>query len=208
MYDTVFIDWDGTLSKSRFWQQWQNDTQYAALYQTITAELFSDNKDVSRSWMRGELSSEDICHQLASTSDVSNDVILGALRHSCESMIVADGALDKVEELRSLGVKVILATDNMDTFSRWTIPALSLGKKFDGILNSADMGFFKKEKDDTGGSLFFKDYLSTDGLCALIDDSPDNAVVEDFGIKWLAIGDRNIMDWLDYLISATGKAAH
>lgn len=199
MTETIFIDWDGTLSKSRFWEQWRDDTNCSRYYQTISDKLFSDDKPTIDAWMRGELSAEDVCEKLTKVIDLSKDEILEALRVSCESMVVVDSALDKVQHLRQLGKKVIIATDNMDTFSRWTVPALRLDRQFDDIINSASIGSFKKDKTDDGSSLFFRGYLN-DGKYTLIDDSPNADVVEDFGITWLPVDEKTAVDWLDEII--------
>ncbi len=82
-----------------------------------------------------------------------------------------------INQLRATGTKVVLATDNMDSFVRWTIPALGLTNYFDDILDSFSLKALKRDFDEQGNSRFFSGYLSKNNLlptdCVLIDDSPD-----------------------------------
>lgn len=65
----------------------------------------------------------------------------------------------------------MLVTGNMDCFSRFTKPALSLENYFDEIINSYEVG---KLKTDNEGE-FFRDYASQHSIpleeCYVIDDS-------------------------------------
>lgn len=65
----------------------------------------------------------------------------------------------------------------MDSFPRWTVPALTLTEMFDDILDSFTLKAMKGDFDETGKSMFFSDYLSKNnilpGESVLIDDSED-----------------------------------
>jgi beta-phosphoglucomutase-like phosphatase (HAD superfamily) len=80
-----------------------------------------------------------------------------------------------VAQLRRRGVRVVIATDNMDSFSRFTVPALGLSEMFDDILNSFELKALKADCDAGGRSLFFQPYLRAQELapaqCVLIDDA-------------------------------------
>jgi FMN phosphatase YigB (HAD superfamily) len=89
-------------------------------------------------------------------------------------------SIDTVRAIRRSGVLVALATDNMDTFTRWTVPALGLGTLFDAILDSASLGTLKDDLTD-GQSRFFGPWLSANGIApaeaVLVDDSPPRSAV-------------------------------
>lgn len=65
----------------------------------------------------------------------------------------------------------------MDSFPRWTVPALLLKTHFDDILDSHTLKAMKGDMDDSGRSLFFSDYLTKynilPGESLIIDDSED-----------------------------------
>lgn len=67
----------------------------------------------------------------------------------------------------------------MDTFSRYTVPAMKLDKIFDDILSSHHIGYLKDDELLTDTILFFDDYLVENGWsysdAILIDDSPDKS---------------------------------
>lgn len=69
---------------------------------------------------------------------------------------------------------MVVATDNMDTFTRWTVPALGLYDMFDDILCSHEIGCLKKDMIGDR-SRFFGPYLAKHdigiGESVLIDDS-------------------------------------
>ena len=87
--------------------------------------------------------------------------------------------------IRENGIKVVLATDNMDTFERWTVPALELEPLFDGILTSVYCGALKSEIQGDY-SPFFDHYLKQNRVrpteAILIDDSPIDEVVKAIGL--------------------------
>ncbi len=201
---TIFIDWDGTLSGSRFWQQWRDSTDNALRerYAKLTQVLFVDNVAMVNDWMRGKLGAEYICDQLAVTLNMPSFEITQALQKSCEQMVIIEGALTKIAALRQLGNKVAIATDNMDTFSRWTVPMLNLEKAFDAILDSSQIGYLKNERDSHDASLFFGNIING-RTTVLIDDNPDLKNVRDFGMTLLPVGGKSLNDWLDYLLRTT-----
>ncbi|MAG59732.1 hypothetical protein CMO96_03005 [Candidatus Woesebacteria bacterium] len=82
-----------------------------------------------------------------------------------------------VKKLRGKKVKVVIATDNMDSFTRWTAPALNLKPIFDEILSSHELKVTKSAFGKNGESLFFKDYFRKNNIkpqeTVLIDDGED-----------------------------------
>ena len=64
--------------------------------------------------------------------------------------------------------RVVLVTDNMDCFDRFTVPELSLNTVFDDIANSYDHGRLKTEQN---GETFTKYLSGTIAHAMLVDDS-------------------------------------
>jgi FMN phosphatase YigB (HAD superfamily) len=139
--ESIFIDFDGTMSSDKFWSHATPDLQQFAQH-----FFFSSNTAVVDSWMRGFTTSEDINSSLANVVKKSYAKIWKDFVSGCESFRVPCGILKCLAELRSTGVKVYVVTDNMDCFTRFTVPALGLLNKVDAIYNSADFGILKKDQ--------------------------------------------------------------
>lgn len=191
-YKVIFIDWDGTLSPSRFWGHWALDKKRVQDYASIQKILFQDSPEIARKWLLGDITSEEVVELMSKKTQLTRDDLFSNLQKSCQNMKFFDPSiLEVVEKLRQKGIKVVIATDNMDTLNRWTIPALQLTTHFDAILNSHDIKALKREKAEDGSSLFFTPYLNTQKIIPsqtlLIDDSPNNVVVKDFGMNYTQV---------------------
>jgi FMN phosphatase YigB (HAD superfamily) len=175
-YRWIFIDWHGTLSTSLFWGHRPELAPLSAL-------LFSPEGKhcgLIEPWVRGALTSEEVVQLVAHDANVAYDIALNELITSCQGMVlVASEVLNLVASLREQGTKVVIATDNMDTFCRWTAPSLGLDQHFDDILCSAELRALKWEADATGSSPFFGQLLAREGIgpgeSILLDD---NAAIE------------------------------
>lgn len=165
----VFVDWHKTLSTSQFWQHSEDSRLKPEQLQAVDRYVFS-SPSLSRLWMMGQLSAESVCHVAAKHLNGSSDDILHDLISSCQRMELCDPTVvEVIQALRERGVKTVIATDNMDTFTRWTVPALRLDEVFDEVLNSADVRMMKKYPR------FFRDWLESHGVepseAILLDDS-------------------------------------
>lgn len=192
----LFIDWAGTLSNSRFWERWESDPKHAAKYQLIQNVLFTDAHDLLVDWMRGYKTVSNIVDYVADVTGLAYDELIAELQYSCEHMALADSnLLDLIQNIRGKGISVVIATDNMDTFSRWTVPALNLENTFDGIILSVDRGAMKADVHSDGTSPFFNHFFLSTGIkpneTLLLDDSLNNKKVEKFGIKFLHVSDKS-----------------
>jgi hypothetical protein len=171
----VFVDWYKTLSTSVFWQQRPGCRLPAADLDRAESYVFS-NAELVRQWMLGAVAAEDVCTSAAGSLGLAAGDLLADLEHTCRRMEFDDPtSVDALRAIREQGIKVVLATDNMDTFPRWTVPALHLGGIFDAILDSASLGVLKGELVD-GQSPFFGPWLSDQAIvpaeAVLVDDSP------------------------------------
>jgi hypothetical protein len=193
-YTCLFVDWHLTLSTSIFWEQFSNPQHsHHHLFAFMQSKLFGPagaNRWVLP-WMRGKLTSEDVLAEVCRGTDVDLAFALQTLQESCQQMrLVSEAVPQAVGALRAKGLKVVIATDNMDTFQRWTVPSLRLDTLFDDILCSFDLHALKDEVDQDGRSRFFGDYLQRQrigwGESLLLDDGGAalGAAIRRFGIDY------------------------
>ncbi len=161
----LFCDFDGTLCHNRYWSSLPSQQ-----YEKVQKLLFRGDKTRTSDWMRGKYSAEEINGWLAEQIDIPYEILWGLFVQDCQNMKVAQTTLEKLSSLRDR-FTVILITGNMDSFSRFTVPALRLEKYFDYISNSYYEG---RHKTDNGG-LIFKEYSERVGTplseCVVLDDS-------------------------------------
>lgn len=172
---TVFLDWFGTQSLNTFWEHWQDPTHPNNRYVQSIEDFFRHGEMVDP-WMRGLLTAEDFVKEMGGAIGVNDDILLKGLRESCRAMqFISPEIPALISRLREQGKTVIVATDNMDTFSRWTVPSMNLDEIVNGVLNSHTLGALKSDFDQEGNSLFFGDYFNCHGIKAgeaiLFDDS-------------------------------------
>lgn len=181
-YKVIFFDWHKTLSNSLFWEQLRDSNHKRHNWNNnIYIYLFRDNKHLISDWMRGEIDDKEIVNRLSLQFNYPSDVLLEELADSCRNMkFVSDEVIVLVKKLRKKGIRCVIATDNMDTFKKYTVPALELEKYFDDILVSVDNGLFKFDIKDTKIP-FFDGYLKKHNLryedVVLIDDCIDTSGV-------------------------------
>jgi hypothetical protein len=193
-YKCIFLDWFYTLSNSIFWEHLNDPAHpHYQLFRTMQSALFGPTHSSARidAWMRGELTSEEVIAPICQECGLDPQAVLHELRISCQQMkFVSEEVPHYMSHIRAKGIKVVIATDNMDTFSRWTVPAMRLPELFDGILNSYDLRGLKYDVDAQGRSIFFGDYLQANGIEAgeslLIDDGDEQfgAAIRQFGIDY------------------------
>lgn len=176
MIKTIFLDWNKTLSNSIFWEQMKNPAHpQNAFIEKLEDYLFNKNYFLINEWMLGREKSEGICKKISMAINLKFDVLFKELVISSQKMKFVDDQIPSVlKEIRKKGIKVIVATDNMDTFRRFTIPGMKLDKIFDGFLISSELGCFKYDIVDNRLP-FFDDYFNSKKVnhkeAILIDDS-------------------------------------
>lgn len=190
----VFLDWNGTLSDSFFWEHMRtsDDSEVLELYNLWDNALFNKSKEYIQDWMRGSFTTEEVLSEIANETDTEYKKVLREFIKGCESMeYVSDEIPSIVDTLKRVGYYVVIATNNMDCFTRWTIPFMKLDKLFDEILNSY---YLKGLKHDTqkGESVFFKrffeEYNVSPQNCIFFDDSTDKeGYITSLGIEYIQI---------------------
>lgn len=189
----IFFDWNKTLSFSLFWSQLSSSTHpLHSLHSQIIKYLFIDNKHLINPWMRGEYSSEDISRLIGSALEADSKQIFSELKRSCENMEFSDPLLPSlISRIRAKGIKAVIATDNMDTFVRFTMPAMNLKSMFDDFLVSSELKCLKG--DFSGKNIkFFEKFLYHNKLkhsdTILLDDCIDTTgIYDENGLKIVEI---------------------
>ena len=191
----ILIDWNRTLSYSLFWSQLAEENHpYYKQYKKISKYLFVRNNDLINLWMRGEFSSEDICNKLEKISGLDKEKIFEELIISAQNMkFVSPKVPSLVKKIRRKGHKVVVATDNMDTFMRFTFPAMNLKELFDGFLVSFELKHLKNDVKNNK-LMFLESYIKEESVSpsdiVLLDDSVDmKNSYERAGIKVVTIKD-------------------
>ena len=151
-----------------------------------------EGKTLLTQWMIGHKSFNDVVRYVADATDIRHTDLMKELKYSAEHMNFFDpDVITLIGDLRDKGVKVVIATDNMDTFSKWTVPALKLRSFFDDILVSDTLGVMKSSVDQNGTSLFFRDYLSEHAIDAdrtvLIDDNLNTSILAQTGMDFMHV---------------------
>ncbi len=197
MKPTLLIDFDGTLCHDRFWRS----LELWSLHK-VQDYVFGPNsdKELVSNWMKGKYTSEEVHKRLADDLGIDYDHIWQVFVRDCENMSIDENLLNGISNLRSR-YNVILCTDNMDCFSRFTVPSLRLKDYFDEIINSYDKGISKNDND---GELFQKTvsgYGSSIAESILIDNSKNTCnIFEKLGGKTCFVTkDQPLGTWLKSL---------
>lgn len=181
MKKVIFLDWYKTLSYSRFWDHLSGaNDELSVRHDLIKKWLFVDNKELIDPWMCGGIDMRKVLRSMSKGTELDYKFLLDELRRSCERMEIC---LPNIEELVGMlhdaGLQVVIATDNMDTFRKYTVPALKLDKLFDNILVSSELGVLKDQMEPAHKIAFFDDYLRSRGLgysdAILLDDHYDTS---------------------------------
>lgn len=198
----VFIDWNGTLSPSNFWGQLEKSPsgKDRQKFRFWADNMFVNHKDLLVPWMKGVYTTEEILQIVSDDTKTKFDDLLEEFIIGCKKMEWTSPKIPTlVRQLRDKFVHVSIATDNMDCFTRWTVPAMKLKNMFDDILNSFYLKAMKHELDENGKSLFFGDFFERNHLkpsnCILLDDGLDKmGVIGNLGIDYRQITPKRSLE--------------
>ena len=172
----LFLDWHKTLSNSLFFEQLNNQNHPHHTYkQAIEKSLFVTRKYILKDWMEGVVNSEEVMDLVAKDTGISSKILLSDLADSCASMKFCNPEIPNIiKKIRSQGTRVVIATDNMDSFRRFTVPGMKLEELFDDFLISSELGCMKRLLAEKT-LVFFDDYLKNHATpiskTILMDDS-------------------------------------
>lgn len=193
----LFLDWDGTLSHGRFWSELD---EY--VYEKIQRCLFNQNSLLIDEWMKGSRSSEDVCDWLELSVGCKSQVLFNALIKSCERMTLPENIRRLISEIRK-NRYVVLMTDNMDCFSRCTVPAGRMEELFDCIINSSATRKLKRDQNGLSFHEIVQRYDTQLRDCVLIDDSQKTCSLfrELGGIAYQTLGVQHSTELLGVLVN-------
>lgn len=181
-YKVIFFDWHKTLSRCDFWVQLRDPAHDRHRWHgNITSFLFGENDTLVQQWMRGVVDEEKIIQIISEKFGYSTEVLREDLAESCRAMTFAsDAILPLVDATRKKGIQCVVATDNMDIFKKYVVPALKLDEHFDDMLVSFDQKALKFDvSEDMKSVPFFEKYLDSNGFvyadALLIDDRVDTS---------------------------------
>lgn len=196
MLKVIFLDWCGTLSVSKFWEHLADPNhQYHNYLQPIEEFLFKQNYYLIKGWMLGRLTSEEICQKIGKGTGLNAGIIFNELAKSAREMKFIDSQVPEILKKNKNKTKIVVATDNMDTFRRFTVSGMKLEKIFDDFLVSNEIGCFKYDLSGSGIP-FFDDYLRKNSLsykdAVLIDDSEEKTgTFEKLGFSIRKVSNQN-----------------
>lgn len=198
----VFIDWNGTLSPTNFWSHLEKSEKQSDrdLFKLWADTMFVNHKDKIVPWMKGEYTSEDLLSLVSKETNTDFETILKEFVIGCERMEYSSPNIPNlIKNLRDKSVVVTVATNNMDSFTRWTVPYMKLNTLFDEILNSFYLKAMKHDLDKSGQPLFFKDFFNKYNIkptnCIFIDDGEDKmSVISNLGIDYRRVNASNTLE--------------
>ncbi len=165
----IFVDFDGTICFDYFWRSTPKEIKNA-----IGKFLFQDNTYLLEDWMRGQKSSEDINQIISDKCNLDYNMIWNYFVKDCKNMIISEDILCALSACKKNNI-LILITDNMDCFNRFTKNKLNLSEYFHYIFNSCDYGFLKDDPPQRG---LFKKIIDLQGFdvqkSVLLDNSQKN----------------------------------
>ncbi len=192
----LFIDFNWVISYKNFWHSLEIKDNKT--YESINNYLFKENINIVKDWMVWKYSSNEVCEYISNNLSLDFKYIYNTLVGDCKKIDLSEKILKLLEKLKKY-YNIVLVTDNMDCFSKYTLKYnAKYFKVFDWIFNSSEHWFFKNE--------IYNDYIikynSQINLSYLIDDSIRNC---DFFNKlwWNALNlkwEEDVVGWLKVLL--------
>lgn len=197
----VFIDWNGTLSPTNFWSHLEKSEKQSdrELFKLWADTMFVNHKDLIVPWMKGEYTSEDILTLVSKATNTDYETLLKEFIIGCERMEYSSPNIPAlVKKLKDKSVIVSIATNNMDSFTRWTVPYMKLDTLFDEIINSFYLNAMKHDLDNDGKAIFFKNFFNKYQVdpnnCIFIDDGEDKmGVITNLGMDYRRVNSSNTL---------------
>ena len=173
----IFIDWYLTLTSVTFLNKLKVE-DYAQFRKFIEIIFENNSEGWQYDWARGKINKEDVAKKISEAGIMPYDKVLQTFAICCSHQSLDyPETLQIINALRKKGIKVVLATDNWDIFTEYTIPSLQLNRYFDDVLSSNQIGFLKRDIKNNYIP-FFEDYMKQKQIdknsVILIDDAQTN----------------------------------
>jgi len=171
----LFVDFNGVISFKNFWFSIHDKNHKLNKYlDKIEVFLFKENRDLVIKWMLGQCTSEDVHSIICKNIGVDYNELFTVFTNDCKNLDISIKILDKIEKLKPY-YTCILATDNMDSLDRYTVPN---NPKINDVFDALHNSYYEKKMKAGNNGEFFMDlinkYNAEVGNCILIDDSAGN----------------------------------
>jgi FMN phosphatase YigB (HAD superfamily) len=133
----IIFDFADTLSPTPYF--WPLGEDFCAV---VTQAIFAGENTTrwASPWCCGTLSSGDIANYLSGLTEYTPERILAGLDDGCANLQLNPAIWRFAQAQRAQGRRTVLATVNMDVFTRVVVPAHGFDQVFDVVVNSADYG--------------------------------------------------------------------
>lgn len=173
----IFVDWNGVLCNDVFWSSILNDQNHPLnpSLKKACANLFTNEFSFVESWMKGEISSNEVINSFKTIlgNKYDKSYLQKTLYNDCRRMKLNNELLDILSKIRK-ETFVVLATDNMDCFYEQIVYRKDVHSRFDSLICSSVIGVLKSHQIKS----FFKPWLDSHKLdfsnALLLDDSKSN----------------------------------
>jgi hypothetical protein len=174
----LFVDYNKVISYKNFWFSLEDpDHELHEELSKIEEYLFRNNIALVKEWMVGKQTTESVHKLISENTNIDYDTLLQTFIKDCKNLDAPEKILNAMELLKDKYIRV-LRTDNMDSFTRFTLPA---NDKLKGSFEEVDNSFELQElKTDNNGQYFIKkakEYGVDITSCILIDDAEKNCVL-------------------------------
>lgn len=200
----LFMDFNGVISYNNYWCSLEDTNhELTHFFKPVEQYVFMENRELLKDWMKGKHTSESVHEIIGKQVGVDSDKLLQVFIQDCRNIDTSEKILEALQELKE-GYYLILRTDNMDSFDRFTLPrAVRLKEVFDRIDNSFNLGELKR---DNNGQYFLdraKEQNISINQCYFIDDSQKNCdfYTELGGRAYCATGEDNVVSVLKKLLN-------
>lgn len=202
MKPILFVDFNGVISYQNFWNSiYSEDHKLFNLRNDINTFVFVENKNFVKDWMVGLHTAEEAHDLIKEKFDIDKDYLFEIFKKDAETIDVSEKILLKLQDLKSK-YKVVMITDNMDTFTRFTLPNNpEISRTFDGIFVSFHTGKLKKTDEGKVFKNIVNLFDSKLEESILVDDSKSNCeLFESIGGKSICItGENEVIEKLNSL---------
>lgn len=167
----LLIDFGGTLCHDFFWRSLPQDQ-----FLRMESYLFGVDRTLVNDWMRGKYTSEQVSQRLAQHLGVDEQWLWEQFVRDCQTMRVNEVVRQRLEELKKR-FALALVTDNMDSFTRFTVPALKFEYLFSLVVSSYE---HRMLKNDAHGAIFERTAKALEqeiSSMVLLDDSPSTCAL-------------------------------
>lgn len=198
----LFCDFHGVISYNFYWKSLQNPQHYLHIYhQAIIVNCLDTNNNILQSWMIGDLTTEQVHVILHQKTGVPYQDLMDIFVDECRNIDIFEAFLAKIRSVKDKYF-TILATGNMDSFDRFTLPYNSiLQNTFDRIDNSYNIGILKTSNNGEYFVNTIQEFAVDTKSCVLIDDSQETCKTFDNlgGKSYLITSRESAMEVFDQL---------